>query len=520
MNNPPGNMVPWVLVGATFALGLALRGQGSDQVSGEIPLLEVRAVLREPRETGLIRNRPGAFLGYTLFAPLKSETTYLIDLGGEVVHSWESDLPPGNSVFLLEDGSLLRTARVDAPPVFHGGGQGGRLRCLTWEGELLWEFHLADEDLLQHHDVCPLPSGNILVIAWEGKTREEAIAHGRDPEEVGEEGLWPDCVLELKPVLPDGAEIVWEWHAWDHLVQDFDPALPGFGDPASVPGRVDIHAGLDRPIESHEEMERLAALGYAGEQPEPDPGPPDGRGDGPGRGRGRADWFHTNSIAWNPDLDQILLSVRRLNEVWVVDHGITTGEAAGPAGEILYRWGNQAAWRQGGPENRKLFGQHHATWVKEPEGIPGIQVFNNGEDRPAGPWSSVDAWVLPLNGDGTYRREKGKAFGPGDFSWSLSAPGVRGFHSPRISSAQRLANGNTLVCAGEQGWFFEVTREGAVVWEYKNPFGGEQEGREGRRPGGGGGPGRGMPGKAVFRAERISPAHPGLVGRNLTPSKG
>ena len=459
---------------------------------------------------GLIQHHLGASPGYTLFAPLKSETTYLINLEGEVVHSWESDLPPGNSVFLLKDGSLLRTARVDDPPVFHGGGQGGRLRLFSWGGDLLWEFHVADESRLHHHDVCPLPNGNILVLAWEGKSREEAISLGRDPEEVGEEGLWPDCVLEIKPLPPDGAEIVWEWHAWDHLIQDSDPSLPGYGDPAMNPGRVDIHAGLDRPIESPEEMERLAALGYAGAPPEPDHGPPGDRRGGPNRGR--ADWFHTNSISWNPELDQILLSVRRLNEVWIIDHGITTNEAAGSRGEILYRWGNPAAWKQGGSKDRQLFGQHHATWVNDPNGISGIQVFNNGEDRPEGPWSSVDAWALPLQKDGSYHREVGKAFGPGSFSWSLSGPGVRGFHSPRISSAQRLANGNTLVCSGEQGWFFEVTRGGAVVWEYKNPFGGEKEGREGRR--GRRGPGGGMPGKAVFRAERISPDHPGLVGRD------
>jgi len=370
----------------------------------------------------------------------------------------------------------------------------------------LWEFYVADETYLHHHDVCPLPNGNILVLAWEGKTKEEAIAHGRDPEEVDDEGLWPDCVLELKPVFPDQAEIVWEWHAWNHLIQNSDPTLPKYGDPASAPGRVDIHAGLNRPVESREEIERLAALGYAGDAPpEPDHGPPVGRRDRPGRGR--ADWFHTNSISWNQQLDQILLSVRRLHEVWVIDHSITTEEAAGPKGEILYRWGNPSSWSQGGPEDRKLFGQHHATWVVDSKGRPAIQVFNNGEDRPEGPWSSVDEWRLPLERDGSYFREPGKPFGPSHLSWSFSSPGLRGFHSPRISSAQRLPNGNTLICSGEQGWFFEVTRAGKVVWEFKNPFGGEKETRRGG----------GMPGKAVFRVERIPPDHPGLVGRQLNP---
>jgi Arylsulfotransferase (ASST) len=44
------------------------------------------------------------------------------------------------------------------------------------------------------------------------------------------------------------------------------------------------------------------------------------------------------------------------------------------------------------------------------------------------------------------------------------------FFSPRISNAQRLANGNTLICEGDFGRLFEVTEDGEVVWEYVNPY--------------------------------------------------
>jgi hypothetical protein len=54
--------------------------------------------------------------------------------------------------------------------------------------------------------------------------------------------------------------------------------------------------------------------------------------------------------------------------------------------------------------------------------------------------------------------------------WSYSNPR---FFSTNISSAQRLPNGNTLVTAGAGGRMFEVTKEGAIVWEYMYPlFGG------------------------------------------------
>ena len=43
---------------------------------------------------GLIRNDPGAFQGYTLISPLQSTTTFLVDMNGRTVHSWETDSTP------------------------------------------------------------------------------------------------------------------------------------------------------------------------------------------------------------------------------------------------------------------------------------------------------------------------------------------------------------------------------------------------------------------------------------------
>jgi hypothetical protein len=39
-----------------------------------------------------------------------------------------------------------------------------------------------------------------------------------------------------------------------------------------------------------------------------------------------------------------------------------------------------------------------------------------------------------------------------------------------MDNAQRLLNGNTLITESSFGRFFEVTREGAIVWEYVTPF--------------------------------------------------
>lgn len=45
------------------------------------------------------------------------------------------------------------------------------------------------------------------------------------------------------------------------------------------------------------------------------------------------------------------------------------------------------------------------------------------------------------------------------------------FFSDHISSAQRLENGNTLICVGTEGTFFEINPQGDLVWEYTHPYG-------------------------------------------------
>ena len=49
--------------------------------------------------------------------------------------------------------------------------------------------------------------------------------------------------MEIEPVPPDDARIVWEWHLWDHLVQDVDPEKPGYGSIADHPELMDINFG-------------------------------------------------------------------------------------------------------------------------------------------------------------------------------------------------------------------------------------------------------------------------------------
>lgn len=461
-------------------------------------------------KTGLLLNEPKACKGYPLFSPIMSTRTYLVDMAGNCVHTWESECPPGHSAYLLESGHLLRTASVGprGNQTFHGGGSGGRVQEFTWGGTLVWDFEYSSDEHLLHHDIEPLPNGNVLMIAWEKRSKEEAIAAGRHPELLGDAGLWPDHVIEVESTGLETGRVVWEWHVWDHLIQDYDSDKANYGDVGAHPELIDINP-IDWAGElSEEEREQLAALGYLAGSP--DPGPREGGGDK----HFNADWNHTNAIAYNSELDQVALSVLGFNEVWVIDHNTTTAEAAGhtggrhgKGGDLLYRWGNPMAYRAGTPQDQQLFAQHDVHWIAP--GLDGeghLLVFNNGRGRPGEEYSSVDEIVPPLDATGGYDHEPGKAYGPDRPVWSYTAPVKTDFYSGHISGAHRLPNGNTLICSGASGTIFEVTAAGETVWKFVNPAvsDGPPNGF-GPPPGMGppGGPGPGMRGRGMGPPPRM-----------------
>jgi hypothetical protein len=388
------------------------------------------------------------------------------------------------------------------------GGVGGILQELDWDGNVIWEWRLSSPTRIHHHDVTVLPNGNVLLLGWEAKTPAEARAAGRRIDWIPEQGLYADFVLEVAPQRPRGARVVWEWHVWDHLVQRHDPAAANHADPASRPERIDLNADAHGALVDAAQLEQLKALGYVPANAQLDDL--------------RSDFLHVNSVAYDPRLDQIALSSPVLGEIWIVDHGTTSEEAAGSrggkagrGGDLLYRWGNPASYgRADGPSGaQRLFYQHDVRWI--PDGWPragNLLVFNNGRDRPEGPWSSVDEWTPPLQAGGTYALGEG-AFGPTDLAWRYAAKPPETLYSPFISGAQRLRGGNTLVCEGGGGRFLEVTDAGDVAWEYRNPFSGSVKNADGSPPQ----PRADDRPFAVYRATRIPPDHPALAGRTLEP---
>lgn len=412
--------------------------------------------------------------GYVLFTPMGSTETYLIDSYGRVMHTWTSAYRPGNSVYLREDGMLVRTAKANGPnPPIAAGGVGGIVQVLDWNSNVVWEYSYSSANVQHHHDVALLPNGNILLLAWERKTQAEAIAMGRNPANAPSAGVWPEHIVEIQQTGLTTAAIVWEWHLWDHMIQDFDPAQSNFGIVANHPELIDINIGNTN-----------------------------------------SDWVHSNSIDYNPTLDQILISAHSMGEFWVIDHSTTTAEAAGhtggargKGGDILYRWGNPVNYGAGTGADRRLFNQHCPEWI--PAGRPGagnILVFNNGVNRPGGSYSSIDEIAPPVDAMGNYTLTPGAAFGPSTLTWTYEAPNPFDFYATFISGTRRLPNGNTIICNGPIGEMFEVTSSGTVAWRYRSPAGASGVVAQGQNSS-----------PSTFRTNRYAPNYPGLAGQTLTP---
>ena len=389
-----------------------------------------RSTQRAEPTVGLIVNEPQAARGYTLINTNRSDEVHLVDYLGRKVRTWKLEGHRIIQAKLLENGNLL--IRFHKPGYITGLGE------VSQDGDIVWEY----TEGTMHHDFYRLPNGNVLLLFREVMTSQEAIAVGAWLDPSSDAGLQYDYIREVKPTGPSGGEIVWEWSVLDHLVQDHNPDKPNYGPIANHPGRIDINYTL-RQSPTGSDLTH--------------------------------DWTHINTINYNPVLDQIMLSVRNYSELWIIDHHTTTEEAAGPKGDLLYRWGNPRAYGTGDYQNQKLFRQHDTHWI--PPGLPGagnVLIFNNGNEY-AGLkryYSSIDEIALPPPfKDNAYQRNTDDyAFAPAWPQWTYTAPNLTDFYVRVESGAQRLPNGNTLICDSDNGTVFQVTPNGTTVWKYINPM--------------------------------------------------
>lgn len=157
-------------------------------------------------KTGLVEFDPTrATPGYTLFTPLGLTTTYLIDMGGDVVHEWQLENDVGNYAYLLPNGNLLAAIRIlEGPKKLPA--KGGKIQELDWEGNIVWEY----VDPAQHHDFRRCSNGNTIYAGWElmPEDAQKRVRGGILGTE-HEMGIYCDYVREINP----SGETVWEWRA-------------------------------------------------------------------------------------------------------------------------------------------------------------------------------------------------------------------------------------------------------------------------------------------------------------------
>lgn len=438
--------------------------------------------------------------GYTLFGT--RGTSYLVDFEGRIIHTW----PLGTNPRFTEAGTLLDAV---------GGNPSNQNQWqeLDWAGNVVWQYTETRSGYHPHHDFekiynPQLGDSTFIYIANKDLTAAQCLAAGCDPAN-NYTGAQMDAIVEVDRQ----GNIVWEWCFFDHVVQDINSGLSTYGVIASTPGRINLNI-QGNPVKS--------------------------------------DWMHCNSLDYNQDSDLIVINSVH-GEFYVIDHGATflPGDpagsitlAAGSAGDFKYRFGDPAKYDQGDPPDvlanwekataghKQLGGSHNIQWIRS--GLPGagnLLVFDNAQNlfeltpqsyiMEINPYldstgTNTGSFVNPpsagynmVNSPNNNLMKERKNVSK-QIVWVFSSKNNTSFFSTIGSSAQRLPNGNTLVCSMNDGHFFEVApSDTAIVWEYINPMtrDGVKRIKADNYPTYNG----------VFRAYRYTSAHPALAGQDLTP---
>jgi hypothetical protein len=356
---------------------------------------------------------------YTLYSTSNGTAAYLVDTNGTTYHTWTftSANKTGYSTYMMPGGSLVRSVS-HAGNSFSGGGMTGQVQKVDWNGNITWDYVYSTSQYCMHHDICPLPNGNVLLISYESKTAAQVSAAGSTTSIL----MWPDKIVEVQPTGATTGNIVWEWHVWDHLVQNVDSSK----------------ANYQSSIVDHPELLNINF-------------------------QTAKDWMHMNGIDYNPLLDQIVFSSHMMDELYVIDHSTTTAEAAGhtggnsgKGGDFLYRWGHPQAYQASGTQDFNVV--HDAHWVPQDCPRGGYLVgFNN--DGISSNQSCVDFINPPYNGY-NYFHTTGTSYAPSTYDFRHACSG----HTNNMGNSQQLPNGNMLVCVALAGLMYEVDSMGTTLW--------------------------------------------------------
>lgn len=342
--------------------------------------------------------------------------SYLLNKFGERVYEWNFDTRLGNDLEILPNGKLLGMFKVNSP-VINFGGAGGTIKILNSNSSVDWQFTYATDDYIAHHDVEMLPNGNVLFMVWERISASSAQLSGVNTTI----DIFPEALIEIDPTTN---QIVWEWHSFDHIIQNFDSNLANYGNINNSPNRIDINYNSSA---------------------------------------NNGDIMHGNGLDYDAVKDVIYFSINNYSEIWVIDHSTTTLEAASNTGgnynmggDLIYRFGNPEVYNSLG--ERLFYNNHFPNLIEK--NVPGkdnILVFVNKDNN------IEQSAVYELDLPETFTLLPNTNNEP-DIVWEFTDSNM---YSKIISGAVRLSNGNTLICEGDYG-FWEITSSGDIAWKYNS----------------------------------------------------
>jgi len=375
-----------------------------------------------------------AWNGYTVLSPLQTQAVLVIDMNGNVVKRWEGLNNSAGGPARVLPGGILISASGARPP----NQESLELVQQDFDGKVIWQFSHNEQiktgegstiwSARQHHDWQreSLPAGYYSpesAPVVEGTSTLILTHTNRMQPKVADVMLEDDRLVEVSWK----GELLWEWVASDHIDE------LGFAPDAR------------KAIKAAQSFNKA---------------------------RGSFDWLHINSAHYvgpNRWFDQGDMRFAP-NNVIISSREASLLAIVGRDGKIVWRLGPDFSESKELRSIRQIIGQHHAHII--PKGLPGagnLLVFDNGG-------SSGYGFASPIapDGVGAFARSTSRVVEINpvtlELVWSYTNPR---FFSTNISSAQRLPNGNTLITAGAGGRMFEVTTQGAIVWEYMYPlFGG------------------------------------------------
>ncbi len=374
--------------------------------------------------SGVVDSDPQRYQdGYTLYNSRPRTEAHLLDMGGEVLHSWSSE--ESGAAKAAVDERLGELA-----PEMYGGwnhvvmypsgellvvGANHMLLKLSWQSETLWKL-----DIAAHHDVTVGGDGEIYALV----NRMTRVRY-----QGGEVPLLDNEVLRISPAgaVQERISLVHALRALPELRSAIDAQIEQYTWPfhaRDIESRLKSEGASRRQIRSYVGTYKKM---FADRSDEPEEikiamlvGSP-------------ADPLHGNTVGcldahpaglWQEK--DLIVCFRKIDVVAVL---------SAESGAVVWHWGPG-----------ELEGPHHPTML--PNG--NLLIFDNGTRRHYSRVIEVDPST-------------------GEIVWSYQADPPESFLTMTRGGSQKLPNGNVLITETNRGRGFEVDLGGAIVWDFYNP---------------------------------------------------